>query len=300
MKVPFLPMSPILIDQLPIGEEWRYQLKWDGLRIIAIKDSREITLLSKNMHNYNDTFPELVSYLQQTVSKDCIIDGEVVVVDPQKQRPNFHALLKRLRIKNKVRLEQYAQTLPITYALFDILSLNGQDVRRSAFQERNQLLRDLFPIPSQICIVTDTFTDGQALWNWVIENDWEGVVSKRSISRYHEGKKHNDWYKTKVIRAYEVQFVGYMMNDGRLASLLMSMDEVYCGKVSAGLDERTRIFLRDLPAGKDKPPLIIPQPLTRQDLYWFKVPLHGVVTSIEITDQGILRQPKIEKIVGVK
>lgn len=299
MKVPFLPMSPILIDGLPTGEEWRYQLKWDGMRIIAVVEAGKVVLLSKNMHQLNEAFPELVEYLQQRIKNDCILDGEVVILDPQKQRPDFHLLLKRLRVKNKAMIERFAHALPITYVLFDLLSQSGQDLRAWTFNERSEQLWELFSSPTQTCLVTDTFTDGQALWEWVKKNEWEGVVSKRALSRYHEGKRHNDWYKTKLVRAFNVVFVGYMCNEGRLASLIMCLDDVYCGKVSAGLDQRMREHLRHLPTVKGALPIEIPPILQKQDIYWFSEPLHGVVTSMEMTEMGILRQPKLVHIEGI-
>lgn len=300
MKVPLLPMSPILKEHLPAGEDWCYQLKWDGMRIIAVIDTGKVTLYSKTMRIQNGAFPDLITYLQQEVKSDCILDGEVVVLDPHKQRPNFHLLLKRLRAKNMALIHQKAQTLPVTYVLFDLLSLNGTDLRGEPLKNRYERLREQFAIPSETCIVTDSFSDGSALWQWVRENEWEGVVSKRLNSLYHEGKKHNDWYKTKVVRAYDVRFVGYMKKDGRLASLLMTMDGMYCGKVSAGLNQRLREDLQNLSAVKEKNVIPIPQTLKINDLYWFLEPLYGVVTSMEMTEDGILRQPKIIKIMGGK
>lgn len=297
----FKPMSPLLSDHLPIGEEWLYQLKWDGIRIVAEVQSKKVTLYSKNMQIRNDSFPELVQYLQQ-LEADCILDGEVVVIHPEKQRPDFHLILKRLRSKKSSTIEIATRYLPVTYVLFDILSLDGQDQCSKPFYERKENLQQLFPVKSNLVIVTDTFTEGDALWQWVNTQQWEGVVSKKAHSMYRFGKQHNDWFKTKVERKFDVAILGYTINGGRLASLIMELNGSFCGKVSAGLNQHLKKQLAELSiiSNLATPPIALPPDVRRNTIRWFAEPLSALVTSLEMTDYGVLRHPKIVELRGIK
>lgn len=291
--LPFKPMSPILVEHLPVGDEWRYQLKWDGIRIIAEIQGGKVTLYSKNMQIRNESFPELVSYLAQ-IRHNCILDGEAVVIEPTKQRPDFHSILRRLRYKKGSVIELATRSLPVTYALFDLLSYKGVDIRSEKLRDRIDRLQQLVSNPSEQCIVTDLFEDGLTLWDWVQKHEWEGVISKKVDSFYRVGKKHSDWYKTKIIRTFEVKIVAYTINEGRLASLVMTLDDLYCGKVSAGLNERMKRQLMELAiSSKNHIEIVLPSDLSRNNLHWLKVPFKAIVSSLELTDYGVLRHPKI-------
>lgn len=300
MILPLKPMSPILQDQLPTGDEWLYQLKWDGARIIAEIRSGKVTLFSKNMQVRNDSFPELVSYLQQ-IRSNCILDGEAVVIEPTKQRPDFHSILKRLRFKKNTAIELATRTLPVTYVLFDLIAIEDQDVRTRNLMDRYDRLQQLFPERNNQCLVTDIFIDGEALFEWVKLNQWEGVVSKKAGSLYHEGKHHSDWYKTKVLLTYEVDIVGYTINEGRVASLVMTLDDIYCGKASAGLNQTIKKQLLDvnIVTNHTPVPIALPADVSPVNIRWLSQPFTAIVTSSEMTDHGHLRHPKIVQLRGM-
>lgn len=198
---PFKPMSPILTSKVPEGVEWCHQLKWDGVRMIARIQSRNVTLYTKNMRVVNDQFPELVGALKADVTRDCVLDGEAVVVEANGKRPDFYAILKRIRLVRESAITVAARTLPATYAIFDLLSVDERDIRDQPFSERNARLHELIPDRHERLLVTDTFDNGQALWAWVEEHRWEGVVSKKVSGKYRTGKLHRDWHKTKTANA---------------------------------------------------------------------------------------------------
>ena len=128
---PFSPMSPILTDKIPLGPEWGHQLKWDGYRIIAWVNYGDVELYTKNMLPMNHTF----SYLVQALAKlmgTYILDGEVVILDSETNRPNFQKLQKRGNKKDEVQ-----------YIIFDLLRVGDEDLREFSFYERNQRLQQL-------------------------------------------------------------------------------------------------------------------------------------------------------------
>src|SRR5690554_6316434 len=112
IQLPLEPMIPIANEEMPVGKDWGYQLKWDGVRIIAKVHEGQVELYSRNKLNKNLVYPEIVLYLAN-LDISCIVDGEMIVFDPQRQRPVFQKVLQRER--------QIGSSHPISYVLFDLI-----------------------------------------------------------------------------------------------------------------------------------------------------------------------------------
>ncbi|WP_052350589.1 RNA ligase family protein [Paenibacillus gorillae] len=193
------PMIPVSTDKLPQGPAWVYQLKWDGVRMLALLDGKgDIQLYSRKLLRKEAVYPEIVRALSALAKElgHCVLDGEVVYWDGF--RPNFQKVLQRERIGGVVSNENSNNHGRILYVVFDLLQDGEKDLRPLPFRERHKrLLAKLGSIPSERIMTTELFTDAEALWKWVVENRWEGIVSKRADSPYREGKKHQDWLKKK-------------------------------------------------------------------------------------------------------
>jgi bifunctional non-homologous end joining protein LigD len=318
-------MSPIRVDALPLGEEWRYQLKWDGYRVIASVDQGKVKLFSKNMLPANGMFPEIVEALSG-IGGSFVLDGEAVILDPATLRPSFQKLQqrdKRFRRsaagsggggigsesgnsggddkgEGRVKSLRDAAADPgqVQYVVFDLVQHDGVDLRSHPLAERDQALRELAGGWHSPLALTDLFEDGEALWQWVVAHEWEGVVSKRLSSPYREGKQHRDWYKTKIVREWAVEIVGLLIRQGRVASLVMRHGGQYFGRNSARLNERIRAELAKLPAGKTwadyfRTP---PEDIGREQFRWLQEPFMATVTGSEVTEAGTLRHPKIVRL----
>jgi bifunctional non-homologous end joining protein LigD len=306
---PFVPMSPIRVDEVPLGEEWRYQLKWDGYRVIASVDQGRVKLFSKNMLPANGMFPEFVEALSR-IGGNLVLDGEAVILDPATLRPSFQKLQQRDKRFRRaaggregsggtsVGGSQVTDPGQVQYVIFDLLQLNGVNLRPQPLAERDRTLRELANGWRSPLALTDLFEDGGALWSWVIAHGWEGVVSKRLDSPYREGKQHRDWYKTKIVREWDVEIVGLLIREGRVSSLVMRRDGEYFGRNSARLNERIRAELAKLPAGKSwadyfRTP---PEDIGREQFRWLQEPFKATVTGSEVTEAGTLRHPKIVRL----
>jgi len=299
MTLPVKPMSPIYQDQLPKGSDMGYQLKWDGVRSLAALSNGQVMLYSKNMLTQNAAFPEIVSVLQsQFPQSSLLLDGELVMFDTDKQRPDFKRIQQRVRSKRIVSTEsQYPNHQPI-YVVFDILSENGFDWSSQPFEARHHRLGELLPEKLPQLFVTDLFLDGELLWNWVEEHQWEGVVSKRLTSRYYEGKKHQDWWKRKTSINLEVDIYGITIREGRVASMVMIYDRAYFGRVSLGLTGADKERLMNFATSHSAPHApfsSLPEDLKKEQVLWLAQPLRCEVTGLEITHQGVLRHPKISR-----
>jgi bifunctional non-homologous end joining protein LigD len=320
---PFVPMSPIRVEEIPLGDEWRYQLKWDGYRVIASAYQGKVKLYSKNMLPANAMFPEIVEALSR-IGGSFVLDGEAVILDPATLRPSFQKLQQRDKRFRRTaggnggsgtgsgvggeddsgegrgnRLGAVT-TDPgqVQYVIFDLLQQDGVDLRSRPLAERDRALRELAGGWRSPLALTDLFEDGEALWQWVVDHEWEGVVSKRITSPYREGKQHRDWYKTKIVREWDVEIVGLLVREGRISSLVMRRDGQYFGRNSARLNERIRAELAKLPAGRTwadyfRTP---PEDIGREQFRWLQKPFMATVTGSEVTEAGTLRHPKIVRL----
>lgn len=294
MELPDDPMAPINADEIPSGSDWGYQLKWDGVRLLSAIEDGRIEIYSRKLLNKNAIFPEVVKVLG-SVQHKCLLDGEVVIFDPEKGRPSFQRVLQRERSKKAIRSEQLQPT-PICYVLFDLLFLGDKDLRATPYRERHRLLSELFPEKKPQLFVCDLFHDGGALWKWVQEHEWEGIVSKRLTSMYKTGKKHNDWYKKKTTLEFSANIVGLIIRDGHVASMVMADSQRYVGRVSLGLDLDMKSKL--LAYGKKheiatNPFTALPADLKKEQVLWLSRPFECEVTGLEMTEGGLLRHPKI-------
>lgn len=283
--LPKTPMSPIQSRDIPEGPEWCYQLKWDGVRILARLDGDGgVELFSKKIELRNAAYPEIVSLLQHVRVGACLLDGEIVYFDGV--RPNF----QRGRLGGVKRQPRD----DLLYVMFDLLYDGTEDLRQLPYRERYHRLKDKFTEKNPRLFVTDMYEDGQALWEWVQEHEWEGVVSKRLDSPYTEGKKHNDWFKKRKELLLTADAVGIKLNNGQVASLVLRYEDRYIGHVS-GLDQGSKRlledFMRKYPG--ECPFRMLTPGMKKSDVVWLSVPFPCRVAALEFTDSGILRQPRL-------
>jgi bifunctional non-homologous end joining protein LigD len=289
----FKPMSPILIHEIPQGTDWGHQLKWDGYRIIAWVDQTKVELYTKNMLLKNDKFPELVKALSE-LKGTFLLDGEAVILDPKTHRPSFQMLQQRDMKKSS----RTTKSVQVQYIIFDLLQVGDLNMRQFPFKERHERLHKLAAAWKEPLFLTELFENGEALWQWVKANHWEGVVSKRLSSHYRVGKGHKDWFKRKTSLELEVEIVGILMREGRISSLVMRKDGLYLGRNSLGLNGRIKSQLDQLPAEKSMEDYFsaMPEGLRGEKIRWLNQPFIAEVTGAEITEAGTLRQPKINSL----
>ncbi|AOZ94049.1 hypothetical protein [Paenibacillus crassostreae] len=285
MSLPSIPMAPITSPNIPTGSEWGYQIKWDGVRtLVRLDGNGAVELFSRRLEPRNVTFPEIVTLLEPLKIGPCVLDGEIAYFDGT--RPNFQ------RVRLGVRKRTYDESL--IFVMFDILYDNYVDVRNLPFHERYRRLLAKFPTKDPRLFVTDLFEDGQALWDWLNEREWEGIISKRLDSPYTEGKKHKDWFKKRKEVRLVGDVVGIKLRNGQISSLVLKYEDRYIGHVS-GLDNATKkvlqSFMQDHPGECPFPSLS--QGMKKSKIVWLSVHFPCKVTALEFTDSGLLRQPKL-------
>ena len=184
-SLPFLdPCIPREVRQPPKGDDWIHQPKLDGWRCQAVKVGSRVTLYSRHGHDLTRRFPTIAAAVSKLPAKSSTLDGEIVQVG--ERGIDFYAIT-------------WKQTRNVSLMAFDILSLDGKDVRSLPLQERLVQLEMLLLSVGKsagICLVP-SFDDGQALMDACMEHSLEGVVSKRRASTYTSGRGRH-WVKSKT------------------------------------------------------------------------------------------------------
>lgn len=277
-----------LCDTLPVGNGWIYELKYDGHRTLGFCEGGKTLLYTRNGYDCTSAFSSAAEALSETLNgRSAVVDGEMVVAG-EGGVPDFGAL--QAYVKNK-------SAGNLNYVLFDLLALDGEDLRELPLVERKQklkaLLKKLIPVLS-FSEHTDKMTqkDIEAVKNRGIE----GIVAKRADSAYVAGK-NGDWLKLKFRNTEEYVIGGYTKSEGgELGSLLVGFygdgKLKFAGRVGTGFTQSSR---RELLARlstlerKTSPFSSVPKE-QKVDTVWVKPQLAAQVEFAEITSGGLLRQ----------
>lgn len=234
---------------LPLGSDWGYEFKWDGVRAIAYVADR-VRLLSRNDRDVTDAYPELGELAPLLANRRAVLDGEIVALDA-KGRPSFSALQRRMHVR--APSAALVSGTPVRLYVFDLLHLDGDDTTGLPYTQRRAALQELEL--SGDSVDTPPYWTGDAgrdLATAAADLGLEGVVAKQLRSSYEPGRRSPAWVKVPLNDTIEVILGGYKPGAGRrsgsIGSLLLGMyDEqdrlTYVGHVGTGF---TQAALRDL------------------------------------------------------
>jgi bifunctional non-homologous end joining protein LigD len=225
-------MEPVQTPYVVHDEAFTHQIKWDGIRGIAMIENGAVRLYNKSGIESTGKYPELSILPQSIRASQAVLDGEIVTIVDGK--PSFYHVLKRSLSKGAAGITKY----PVHYIVFDLLSLDHADIRPLPLEERQRMLREHFK-DSAVAAQADSFNDGEALYALMKRENLEGIVSKRLSSRYTAGKQHTDWFKTKIMRKVLCAVTGVNYKNGLPSSLSLGVfrDGVLApaGDVGSGL-----------------------------------------------------------------
>jgi len=285
------PQLATLVASPPSGD-WRYEVKFDGYRILARIDGDDIRLFTRNGHDWSAKMPRQVEALKALGLDSAWLDGEMVVVDDNGVA-DFQALQNAFDTEHDER---------ITYYLFDLPWLGGEDLRALPLQQRRATLARLLEgHASQVIRYSADFKEPVAsLLDSACRLELEGLIGKRADSPY-VGRRSSDWVKLKCKQRQEFVIVGYTDPKGSrsgFGALLLALHDHgsgplrYAGKVGTGFSAATldSIHARLKPLQTDKSPL--PKPPTGAEargVHWLKPQLLAEVAYAQMTREGIVR-----------
>jgi bifunctional non-homologous end joining protein LigD len=291
----YKPMLATLAEELPAGDDWLYEVKWDGYRALGYVRAGEAKLVSRNGNDLTGRFPTIAKALAKAArSPQCVVDGEVCALDEQ-GRPSFSAM------------QQGKPGTPLVYEVFDVLEIDGAPVVDLPLTERRERLESLLDASVKNVQVSGFFDDGEALLEAATVQGLEGVMAKRPGSRYLEGRRTRDWLKIKTHGRQEFVICGWTKGQGRRAGSFGALvlgayrgkQLHWVGNCGTGFDEQTiaELLTKLEPLVRDSSPLVaVPKmPKVRKgDVTWVEPKLVCEVRFAEWTHDGHLRAPVFE------
>jgi bifunctional non-homologous end joining protein LigD len=219
---------------LPRGPGWSYEFKWDGVRVLSSFEGGAPRLFARSGAVVTAAYPE-ISLL--SLPAGTLLDGEMVVLDAA-GRPSFTALAERMHVREAGRAARLAASLPVTYMIFDVLLLGGEDLMHRPYAARRERLEDL-ALAGAHWMVPPSFTDGPATAAAARENHLEGVVAKRLDTPYVPGARSADWIKVKFDRTGDYVIGGWRSGVRKLGGLLVGLPGpdglLFRGRVGGGI-----------------------------------------------------------------
>ena len=292
------PMLATLASSLPQGDDWAYEMKWDGVRALAVVERAEVRLLSRNGNDVTVAYPEVQALAGQLGATGAMLDGEIVAADDA-GRTSFERLQSRMHLRDPSAIARIARVVPVAYMIFDILWLDGNLAIGLGYRQRRTLLGELELRGPAWQTPPDT-SDGHQAFTISRELGFEGVVAKRVDSLYEPGRRSAAWRKVKHHLRQELVVGGWVGGQGaredRIGALLVGYYDTegelrYAGKVGTGFSDAELDRLAALLSAirtEDSP--FSARGLPR-DAHFVKPELIAEVRFTEWTTSGRVRHP---------
>jgi bifunctional non-homologous end joining protein LigD len=287
---------PTLVEAAPDGDQWLHEIKFDGYRMLCRIDGETVTFETRNHLDWTSKLPELVEAARHLKLNQAILDGEVVAI-------NEHGITDFQSLQNAFRDQQRDN---LVYTVFDLLFLDGVDLRELPLEQRKAELASLkLPTDHGHLRYTDHLVgNGPTVFKQVCKNGGEGIVSKRRDRPYMPGRG-TDWVKVKCQQHAEFVIGGYTDPSGSrrgFGALLLGYFEnkkfLYAGRVGTGFSDEAlaELFARLKPLEHAKSPFDNFQPHAEQlkGVHWVRPKLVAQVRFTNWTRDGLLRHPAFQ------
>jgi bifunctional non-homologous end joining protein LigD len=298
-----VPMKATSGD-LPHGDGWTFEVKWDGMRALCFVTDGQVRVQSYNERDVTASWPELAGLAAALPVASALLDGELVATDAD-GRPSFGLLQQRMHVADPAEAARRAAEVPVSYVVFDLLHLDGHDLTGLPLTDRRRLLDQVLE-PGPRWRISPLHDDGAALLEAATEQGLEGVVAKRLDSRYEPGKRTRTWLKVKVRHRQEMVVGGWLPGEGnrtgRIGALLVGYHDVpgdgpltFAGRVGTGFTdaELQRLGRAFDDLSTDRCPFDPPPPRAEilRGPTWLRPELVAELEFGEWTGDGRLRHP---------
>jgi bifunctional non-homologous end joining protein LigD len=250
------PMKAKLVEKPPAIGDWIYELKFDGIRLIAVKKDEKVSLLSRNQNELGERFPEIVEAVTSLPARECVIDGEVVTLD-EEGRSSFQLLQAR---------EMEGRKSPVYFYAFDLLQLDGKSLLSLPLEARKNVLEKLCAGAGDLIRYSGAIGgDAQRLLEEVKRRSLEGIIGKQRNSVYEPGRRSGAWIKLKCVNEQEFVIGGYTPPQGarkHFGAILVGYYEnkklVFAGKVGTGFTAKSlsMLYKKFQKEGRDDCPFV--------------------------------------------
>ncbi len=277
-----------------VDEHWWFEVKWDGIRAVATSGAGGLTLRTRNENDVSSAYPEVAAARLPT---DLVLDGEIVAFD-ETGRPSFHLLQQRMNVLGASAGRVAARKAGVHFIVFDLLHDNTTLIELPLEERRRRLTEIELPAP---LVLADVFpTDGVSLFEAIKQKGMEGIVGKRTDSRYRPGIRAPDWRKIAYRKRLRALVGGYSRGEGSRTGTFGSLqlglwdegDFRWIGAVGTGFDHHSLKLIAEALSEmrRDNPPFASTAGMER-GITWVEPRLVAEIEYLEWTPLGHLRAP---------
>lgn len=227
------------------GADWLFEIKWDGYRAVVFIENGKVRLVSRNQNELTGRYPELKDLPKSVKAKTAILDGEVVALDDQ-GRPSFSLMQQRTGFRPGGRRGAANADVPVLYYAFDLLYLDGYDLRKLPLEERKKKLASILVTRDSLRYSDHYEKQGKALFEMAREKGLEGILAKKRDSIYQE-RRSSEWLKIKIRHRVECVIGGYTQPEGSRAhfgSVVLGLYDkqdrlIHVGQAGSGFNQKS-------------------------------------------------------------
>ncbi len=282
------------------GDNWLFEIKYDGYRLLAAKEGRAVRLLYRGGGDATEVFPEISSAIRRLPFDRLVIDGEVVVLGAD-GRPSFASLQSRGMLRNRHDIGAAAARDPATFFGFDVIEIDHQDVRRVPLRLRKTMLETILPPLGALRYVDHLIGVGEAMFEQAVQMGLEGVMAKKLDGAYVGGRS-DSWLKVKSEHTDTFAVVGYTLPKGKRSGIgalhiacLVDGVMTYAGRVGSGFANSTLKDLAEaLSVDTTTSPRVAGVTPEGGEHFWVEPSFACRIRYKEVTSSGVLRQPVFE------
>ncbi len=308
MPASIRPMLSEAAETAPEGPEWLAEIKWDGIRAVAFLEGGNLRLVSRNQRDVTSHYPDLADLPKQIRAQRAILDGEIVCLEDN-GRSSFERLQQRmnLRLPNPRKVADF----PAVYYAFDLLYLEGYDLRNVPLEKRKEVLRAVVQPPSRpderLRYSDHQAGEGALLFQLAVQQGLEGILVKRRGSVYRE-ERSGDWLKIKTRQQQDCVVCGWTTPKGGrtyFGSLILGVYEDgklrFAGTAGSGFDQKLLDSVwKELQKLKKTPSPFAGKVETMGAPHWTEQKLVAEIEFGEWTDEGRMRAPVFRRLRGDK
>jgi bifunctional non-homologous end joining protein LigD len=279
----------------PSDPNWIYEVKWDGVRALCYIQNGEVRMVSRNGNVIDRQYPELSILPHHIKARTAIVDGEIAALN-ERGVPSFELLQRRINVADASSVALLSRHHPVVFYAFDLLHLDGRDLRGLPLTERKSLLKEVLK-PNDVVRYSEHFSDGQALFEAAKQQGVEGILGKKASS-FYESRRSGDWVKYKVHSSDSFLLCGFTEGArDHFGALILGIHDgnklKWAGNVGTGFDRKTMKTIHDrlLPLVTDQCPLEPEKNLPKKDVTWVRPELVCEVQFANKTTDGKLRAP---------
>jgi DNA ligase D-like protein (predicted ligase)/DNA ligase D-like protein (predicted polymerase)/DNA ligase D-like protein (predicted 3'-phosphoesterase) len=245
LKQTIEPMLSESASEPPKGDDFLFEMKWDGIRALIALEDGQVTMRTRNHIDITKQFPELLEGAKSFRATNGLFDAEIVSLDGD-GKPVFKKVINRMSSQGDTNIQRLSKSSPVYCYVFDCLYLDGRSLINEPLLKRKEWLRDAIR-PDTPYRVSEFVDDGAALFEAARQHNLEGIMAKQKDSKYLPARRSDCWLKVKVRQTVDVLVIGYTAGKGERASLFGALqiaecvgDELqYRGKVGTGFDDAT-------------------------------------------------------------